>query len=243
MPQLNTSLSIKRTIRLIAAVTAVFLLGGAQASAQTPDSIDNNNRIQYGSYASRCYQQNGTFIFDNPDTPEVENVTVKKFTRLNCDILKSVDSGKNYQAAGACWQLVTSSDAGRQSSAVVTGNCGEIDFSVALEAKNAPAASEDKINTDTQSNFNSDLGAVDQKVEDSKFFKDYLIPIINTLTGGVVAIAAVMMVVSGIQYSAGRDNPQAVSAAKGHIVNIIIGLLAFLFVYAFLQFIIPGGLF
>jgi hypothetical protein len=80
-----------------------------------------------------------------------------------------------------------------------------------------------------------------QDVAASKLFTDYLIPLINILSAGVLALAAVFMVVAGIQYSSGRDNPQAVSAAKARILNVIIGLLAYMFIYGFLQFIIPGG--
>ena len=86
---------------------------------------------------------------------------------------------------------------------------------------------------------NASIGAV----EDSPLFKQYLIPVINILSAGVVATSAVFMVVAGIQYSSGRDNPQMVAAAKARIINVIIGLVAYLFIYGFLQFIIPGGYF
>lgn len=79
-------------------------------------------------------------------------------------------------------------------------------------------------------------------VEDSPLFKDYIVPAINILSGGAVALAAIFIVVAGIQYSAGRDNPQLVAGAKAKILNVLIGLIAYAFIYGFLQFIIPGGL-
>jgi hypothetical protein len=52
-----------------------------------------------------------------------------------------------------------------------------------------------------------------------------------------------MIAVAGVQYTTSRDNPQAVQAAKQKIWNVLIGLLAFFFLYAFVQWIIPGGVF
>ncbi|MFO0881998.1 MAG: hypothetical protein U0491_00930 [Candidatus Saccharimonadales bacterium] len=61
---------------------------------------------------------------------------------------------------------------------------------------------------------------------------------------GIIGIGAVLMIiVGGLQYSAARDNPQAVQAAKTRIANVVLGLAAFIFLYAFLQWLIPGGAF
>lgn len=65
---------------------------------------------------------------------------------------------------------------------------------------------------------------------------------INILAGAVGIAAVIMLVMGGIQYSASDGDPQKVSAAKQKISNVIIGLLAFVFLYAFLQWLIPGGI-
>ena len=72
---------------------------------------------------------------------------------------------------------------------------------------------------------------------------DYLVIFINALSAIVGIVVVIMIVVGGIQYSTARDNPQAVQAAKGRITNAIISLLVYLFFYAFLQYLIPGGIF
>lgn len=69
----------------------------------------------------------------------------------------------------------------------------------------------------------------------------YLVDFVNVLSAAVGVIVVIMIAVGGLQYSASRDNPQATAAAKQKIINALIGLLAYLFVYAFLQYIIPGG--
>jgi hypothetical protein len=69
----------------------------------------------------------------------------------------------------------------------------------------------------------------------------YLTTFTRVLTALVGIVITIMIVVGGIQYSAARDNPQAVQAAKGHIINALLALLAYIFMFAFLQWIVPGG--
>ena len=57
---------------------------------------------------------------------------------------------------------------------------------------------------------------------------------------GVTVIA--MLVVGGIRYSSAGANPQAVSSAKKHIANALLALAIYVFMFAFLQWIVPGGL-
>ena len=67
--------------------------------------------------------------------------------------------------------------------------------------------------------------------------------IVNVLTGlaGVAIVGAIIL--GGIQYSIAGDKAEAVSAAKKRITNGLIALLAFLFIFAFLQWLVPGGVF
>ena len=66
---------------------------------------------------------------------------------------------------------------------------------------------------------------------------------INLFSVVILVGASIMIAVAGIQYSSARDNPQGVQAAKQKIWNVLIGLLAFFFFYAFMQWLIPGGVF
>jgi hypothetical protein len=67
--------------------------------------------------------------------------------------------------------------------------------------------------------------------------------LIDVVAIGVGVVVVAMIIIAGIQYTASRDNPQAVQAAKSKIVNAIIALIAFTFIYTFLQWIVPGGIF
>lgn len=67
--------------------------------------------------------------------------------------------------------------------------------------------------------------------------------IVNVLSAAVGLVIIGMIILGGIQYSMAGDNPQATAAAKQRIMNALIALFAYLFIFAFLQWIIPGGLF
>ena len=66
---------------------------------------------------------------------------------------------------------------------------------------------------------------------------------INILTGFVAVGAVIMLIIAGIQYTASNGNPKAVADAKQRMYNVFIGLVAFAFMWAFLMWLIPGGIF
>jgi cytochrome bd-type quinol oxidase subunit 2 len=66
--------------------------------------------------------------------------------------------------------------------------------------------------------------------------------LINVLSviAGLVIVGSV--IVGGLQYIMAGDNSNAVSAAKDRIQNALLAFLAFLFIFAFLNWLLPGGL-
>lgn len=70
----------------------------------------------------------------------------------------------------------------------------------------------------------------------------YLVTFTRVLSGVVGIIIVIMIAVGGIQYAAARDNPQAVVAARGRIINALIALVLYLFSFSILQWLIPGGI-
>jgi exosortase/archaeosortase len=71
----------------------------------------------------------------------------------------------------------------------------------------------------------------------------YINPIITFLGIGFGLIVSIMIVIGGIQYITAGSEPQKVAAAKGRIANAIVALFAFAFMYAILQWLVPGGIF
>jgi uncharacterized membrane protein YraQ (UPF0718 family) len=67
--------------------------------------------------------------------------------------------------------------------------------------------------------------------------------IVSFLGAGVGVIVVGTLILGGIQYSLAGDSADAVSKAKQRITNGLIALVAYLLIFGFLQWIIPGGLF
>lgn len=79
--------------------------------------------------------------------------------------------------------------------------------------------------------------------ENCKKITSTLVAATNLLSALVGIIAVAMIVFGGIQFSTSGGDPQKVASGKKHITNAIIALVAFVFLWAFLNFLIPGGLF
>lgn len=69
----------------------------------------------------------------------------------------------------------------------------------------------------------------------------YIVLVINVLSALAGIVIAGSIAYGGIQYSMSGSDPQKVSAAKDRIRNAIIALVFFIFGYAFLNYLIPGG--
>jgi len=65
---------------------------------------------------------------------------------------------------------------------------------------------------------------------------------IRLLTALVGILAVIMIIVGGIQYTTANGNPQSVANAKKRITDVLIGVIAFVFLYAFLEWLIPGDI-
>lgn len=70
----------------------------------------------------------------------------------------------------------------------------------------------------------------------------YLVTFIRIMSGLVGIVIVIMIAVGGVQFSTARDNPQAVADARNRIVNAIIALLVYMFSFAILQWLVPGGI-
>jgi hypothetical protein len=66
--------------------------------------------------------------------------------------------------------------------------------------------------------------------------------VINTLAAAIGVIVAISLGIGGQQYGSSGGDPSKVTAAKNRIRNSILALVAFMFLYTFLNFLIPGGL-
>lgn len=70
-----------------------------------------------------------------------------------------------------------------------------------------------------------------------------LLLIINIMSAGIGVVAVGGLVYGSILYASAGGGPEQIKKAKTIIVDIVIGLVAYAFMFAFLNFIIPGGIF
>lgn len=73
--------------------------------------------------------------------------------------------------------------------------------------------------------------------------KNIINPAVNFLSAAVGIAVVGALIMGGIQYSMAGGSPDAVSKAKQRITNALLAFAAYLLIFGFLQWIIPGGLF
>ena len=71
--------------------------------------------------------------------------------------------------------------------------------------------------------------------------KRYVNPFVKFMSAMAGVAVVISVVVGAIQYSSAGGDPGKVAAARGRITKAIIALLAFIFLYAFINWLLPGG--
>ncbi|MEI9913693.1 MAG: hypothetical protein WDN66_01680 [Candidatus Saccharibacteria bacterium] len=72
---------------------------------------------------------------------------------------------------------------------------------------------------------------------------DIIFAIIRFLSAGVGIVVVMSVIIGGIQYIMSRGDPNATQAAIGRLTSAVTALIVYIFAYAILNFVIPGGFF
>lgn len=72
--------------------------------------------------------------------------------------------------------------------------------------------------------------------------KKYVEPGIKVLVALVGIVVAISITVAAIMYGSAGSDPGKVAAAKKRFASAVLALLAYLFTFAFLQWLLPGGI-
>jgi hypothetical protein len=83
---------------------------------------------------------------------------------------------------------------------------------------------------------------VREKGSKDKVYSEIINPAIAVLSGGVMLAILGSIVIAGIQYSTANGNSSAVASAKNRIFISCIVLILYIFGFALLQWLIPGGI-
>jgi len=76
----------------------------------------------------------------------------------------------------------------------------------------------------------------------SCLFAKYVNPLIQVLSALVGVAVVISIIYGGIEYVTSAGDPQRAEAGKKRIIESLVGLAAFMLLYAFLQYITPGGI-
>lgn len=159
-----------------------------------------------------------TACYFQPDSAQRAGRT--NYTRIDCGTIAQVNTAC---VNANCYEGATADGTGRP-------------------AKNQP--SNDPITNEQREELTNCDGRTNPQacLEDNPIF-EWTIIAINLLAAGVGIVVTIVLIVGGLQYASAGPNAQAVQAAKKKIANALIALLAFFFMYAFLQWVVPGGIF
>ena len=67
--------------------------------------------------------------------------------------------------------------------------------------------------------------------------------VLQVLTWGIGIAGTIGIIVTGIQYMTAKDDAAQMAKAKNRLIQIIIGLAVYAVMWAFLQWLLPGGVF
>jgi len=70
-----------------------------------------------------------------------------------------------------------------------------------------------------------------------------LLLVLNIMTGGVGVLAVAGIAYGGILYASSSDKPEQTKKGISVITNVVIGIIAYAFMFLLLNFLVPGGIF
>jgi hypothetical protein len=85
---------------------------------------------------------------------------------------------------------------------------------------------------DQDGSSSSDMGCL---------FTKYINPVIDLLSALVGVVVVIAVIAGAIEFSTAGGDPQRAASGRKHITNALLALLAFALLYAFLEFLVPGG--
>ena len=139
-------------------------------------------------------------------------------------------------------ETVTCADGTTQTSVRACDNDGGVAAAQGSSVSASPAAaSSDCVKLSVKIN-SSDSGEVCPS-NGGNIIVAYLVEILKFLGLAFGGLILLLIIVSGVQYIASAGDPGAVKSAKSRITNAVTALVLYIFMYAILNFLIPGGIF
>lgn len=80
------------------------------------------------------------------------------------------------------------------------------------------------------------------KTDAQCFYQKYLNPLISLLAAATGIVITIAIIYGGIEYITSTGDPQRAASGRNRIIQALIALAAFMLLYGFLGFILPGVL-
>lgn len=96
--------------------------------------------------------------------------------------------------------------------------------------------------TNTTEDHAPNVGGNCMDITKCDFVKKYVDPFVAFMAALVGVAVVISIVIGGIQYGSSGGDPSKVTAAKNRIRNSIVALITFFFLFAILNFLMPGGI-
>lgn len=136
---------------------------------------------------------------------------------------------------------VTESDTAHDNVANLCTANGGIKPGATIQPGTATPAETQASPVDEPQYVNNDCDKADLNQNNCGIIK-YLVLFIKFLSAVVGVAIVVSIIIGGIQYSVSADDAGAVTAAKKRIMNALLALALYIFSFAILQYLIPGGI-
>lgn len=240
---------------------ATFLLLPPKASAETKGlalscrpntataTVETNGRVscEGGSAPSETVYVVSTDTKDKSTYPKTRPITVVRIDCGNVAVAK-YDKGENIPDKLRCHTSktpkVTVVETIPSSSNTDPSTCKLSDGTC---ASCYPVKVKDKETTTTNCIDCNEVACSDSAVECNgdrcDLIKSYVNPIIAVLSALVGLVVVLSLIIGGIQYAASEGDPQKAANAKTRLQKTVFAFVVYIFLYALLQFLIPGGIF
>lgn len=176
------------------------------------------------------------------DTPVPESVTDPGAAAAFCGGRGGLDSSEPWLCVNGNFSSTNDGCAAQGSANVtnaeVASNCRDED----TQEARASCAASGSGSSGSSGNFEADCKSGNLNKDNCGIIA-YIVLFTRVLSGLVGIVVVIMIAVGGIQYAAAGPDPSAVVAARKRIINALIALVFYIFMFSFLQWLVPGGIF
>lgn len=210
---------------------------------------------QVTAASAKCYNTSGSLVVEVPCGPaggstsgsrtykDSNGTTISGPQDNACYVSTSTGSHQTYTQASNCAELASQSASNQQRCEESGGTwensrCGECPSD---STSNGVTCTGSGVGNNPSGDCNVAPG--EPLNQSNCGIIKYIVVFTKALSALVGIVIVIMIAIGGVQYAASKDDPSQVTGAKSKIQNAVMALIFYIFALAFLQWLIPGGVF